>query len=33
VQDSLDLVMDIKMRKNTERPRLHGVLGWYNRYL
>jgi NTP pyrophosphatase (non-canonical NTP hydrolase) len=27
VQDSLDLVMDIKMRKNTERPRLHGVLG------
>lgn len=27
VQDSLDLVMDIKMRKNQERPRLHGVLG------
>lgn len=27
VQDSLDLVMDIKMRVNQERPRLHGVLG------
>jgi hypothetical protein len=27
------LVLDIKMRINQERPRLHGVLGWYNRCL